>query len=358
MARRPTKLARTYIDRDPKYNYIEHFEQKNVEEQVCGVCAGYTPLSKLTCLNDIPSSELFRFNLDFIEHKEIRTAIQLDMEHTNHPHLDGLLLDEKGLCDDGTVRVCHTCLSSLNNSEIPPLALANFMWVGKVPEELTGLTRIEEKLLGIYRSCNYIIRLHYKTSETAKCQQQKALVGNIITFPQNMANTIRTLQKFPMPLHELKDHVKVHLVGVTLPKKKELKRLLTVRRDKVIKAAEWLIKHNCLYKGLKIDPNTYKDLPKNNIPPELYATMMHDKEIADSFSEGTTYTNMKGRYEEDLSEASNSDYDSESDCDGDEEEYVDTEVPLNSSGVVDTDGTTISSNDMQQSAFTNMKKNM
>eukprot|EP00732_Lithocolla_globosa_P000956 Lithocolla_globosa_v1_NODE_391_length_4199_cov_7.277027.p3 type:complete len:126 gc:universal NODE_391_length_4199_cov_7.277027:2781-2404(-) len=125
------------------------------------------------------------------------------------------------------------------------------MWVGKPPKELLGLTRIEEKVLGLYRSCNFIIRLKYKTSYSSKYLQQRALVGNVISFAQNTGSTLRTLQNFPMPMDDLVDNVKIHFVGVTLPRRNQFKSILTVRRHKVLAAAKWLVQNNSLYTELR-----------------------------------------------------------------------------------------------------------
>ena len=42
--------------------------------------------------------------------------------------------------------ICQECVSFLEKRVMPPMALANGLWVGNVPKELSDLTFVERKL--------------------------------------------------------------------------------------------------------------------------------------------------------------------------------------------------------------------
>jgi hypothetical protein len=44
-------------------------------------------------------------------------------------------------------RVCDTCRHFLQNNKMPPHALANGLWIGDCPPELSNLTFIEKLLI-------------------------------------------------------------------------------------------------------------------------------------------------------------------------------------------------------------------
>eukprot|EP00732_Lithocolla_globosa_P000955 Lithocolla_globosa_v1_NODE_391_length_4199_cov_7.277027.p2 type:complete len:272 gc:universal NODE_391_length_4199_cov_7.277027:3601-2786(-) len=105
--------------KNKKYHeYIKQFKQDAVEEQVCGVCAENVIKKELITSHLIPNDDLLKPNLDYVVHDPVRLAMERDMEHENHPHLKGLLLEEAGINEDGEVNMCQSCHSSLNNCKI------------------------------------------------------------------------------------------------------------------------------------------------------------------------------------------------------------------------------------------------
>ena len=68
------------------------------------------------------------------------------------------------------VNVCKNCNSYLIKKELPKYSLINNLYMGSTPEELKGLTCVEETLISRYRvKCNiYSIELN-----TNKLNQRK-----------------------------------------------------------------------------------------------------------------------------------------------------------------------------------------
>ena len=63
--------------------------------------------------------------------------------HYAHTLIQGILVEQRGMSrleDDETATICISCERQLKKSKIPSFALANNMWIGKVPMELAVLT--------------------------------------------------------------------------------------------------------------------------------------------------------------------------------------------------------------------------
>ena len=59
--------------------------------------------------------------------------------------------------DYACIYVCDHCHSSIHNGKIPHLALANNLWLGKVPEELKNLRFVEKFLVAhVQHICSYV----------------------------------------------------------------------------------------------------------------------------------------------------------------------------------------------------------
>ncbi|RIB03750.1 hypothetical protein C2G38_1889163, partial [Gigaspora rosea] len=95
------------------------------------------------------------------------------------------------------------------------------------------------------------------------------LKGHIITFVQNPSSLATIL---PLPIYRLCDYLKVIFVGQEQPSDEQLKKVLRVRKQKIADALNWLMKHNVLYKNVKLDEMTLNSLPENEIPSALKAT--------------------------------------------------------------------------------------
>ncbi|CAF5147421.1 unnamed protein product, partial [Rotaria sp. Silwood1] len=221
---------------------------------------------------------------------------------------------------------------ALTKGIIPKFSAANNMWLGDVPAELQDLTIPEEKLISLYRHNSCVIKLHSPFHSTTTAQT--ALKGNCITFLQNVPDIVNSL---PLQLEDLCDTLKVIFVGAHPPQRIQLKKVLTVRKKKIIKALQWLKKYNVLYQHIDINLKNIDALPEDNVPECIMSTMeqkLSDEEVSservgyipDPLSNPTEYTTS------------------------------DT-IPINNSGVLDVNGSTVSSNEIANYILRKMKNN-
>ncbi|CAF4480821.1 unnamed protein product [Rotaria sp. Silwood2] len=234
-----------------------------------------------------------------------------------------MLLCRKAInLETGCGIICNKCYKYLVSNKMPPCALNNSMWVGDVPQELQELTLSEQKLIALYRQSSCVIKLFSITRDSSLAQT--ALKGNVIIFPQNVSEIVRSL---PLSSDELPQFIKIIFVGRSLPKKDQLRSILTVRREIIRKALIWLCKNNILYKYIHIDHLLIDTLPINDIPDCLWNTLSLVDESESQNVERSGYVN---NYIE-----SN---------DLPENEII----SLNTSALIDTDGGAISSVDIRR----------
>jgi hypothetical protein len=114
-------------------NACKKLNKDNIEEAGCAVCGELKPLKNLSRIRNIKNMLhiLSTPGVTRIERKNLKSPVR---------EYSGPVLDYTCNC------VCDHCRSSIRNGKIPHLALANNLWLGKVPEELKNL-RFVEKLL-------------------------------------------------------------------------------------------------------------------------------------------------------------------------------------------------------------------
>jgi hypothetical protein len=180
--------------------------------------------------------------------------------------------------------ICTECWSSLVKEKIPKFSPANKVWMGDIPNELQELTIPEQRLIAVYRHNSCIVKLHspFHSVTTA----QSALKGNCISFPQDVVNIATTL---PLELDDLCDSLKILFVGYQIPKRNQLKNILTVRKKKVSQALQWLKKNNPLYRNVQINQSTIDKLPEDDVPECLWTTMQVSTHVEDGEHERASY---------------------------------------------------------------------
>lgn len=107
------------------------------------------------------------FNINLLKCPDVRNDEYAF--HTSHKWLDenvqfhppmssiagcdpDVLVDPKGVCPgvgdkESIFRFCKQCAASLKRNKIPPLALANRLYIGEVPPELADLSIVEETMI-------------------------------------------------------------------------------------------------------------------------------------------------------------------------------------------------------------------
>jgi hypothetical protein len=116
----------------------------NIEEAGCAVCGELKPLKNLSRIKNVKNMLhiLSTPGVTRIERKDQKSPVR---------EYSGPVLDYT--CNS----VCDHCRSNIRNGKIPRLALANNLWLGKVPEELKNLRFVEKLLIARVRhTCSYV----------------------------------------------------------------------------------------------------------------------------------------------------------------------------------------------------------
>ena len=158
--------------------------------------------------------------------------------------------------------VCSRCVRDKNS--IKKFSAQNSMVPAQVPKELQGLTQIEEML---------IARAFPVISVYTKPGGQRAYKGHCINFPQDIQELADTLPRYPKELP---------IIVITVEGKDNATKDLIVRRQRVSMALQWLVKHNPVYKDIKIDYTCLSSLPTEGLPSDLqkvHCTKISENEI-------------------------------------------------------------------------------
>ena len=119
------------------------------EESGCAACGQLVVMTKLMKLTDVKCS------LDPLVRKGVTRLPQSSLDDPIR-EIDGPIVDVN--CK----HICHECVGFLEKKVMPPMALANGLWVGNVPKELSELselTFVERLLVSRVRSNRCIIHV-------------------------------------------------------------------------------------------------------------------------------------------------------------------------------------------------------
>ena len=195
--------------------------------------------------------------------------------------LENKLVDENGVrtSNDGTVTLdlCTSCLRSLRRRVLPKHALANRLYVGPVPKELSDLTMVEESLIARARAKSWIVKLQETENGQSLPTSQRALKGHTIIYPQEPERLATLL---PPPIEDALTFICVVFVGSTRVTPEWLKakaKPLVVRREKVYMALKWLKANNPLYQNVEIALDNLNALPVDDILPYHVEHMAPDE---------------------------------------------------------------------------------
>ena len=147
------------------------------------------------------------------------------------------------------VYICYRC--KRDKKSLKKFSAGNDMDPGIVPEQLKGLTQVEEMLIS--RVCP-IMRIYRKHGG------QRGYKGHVLNLPQDVQSFLNRLpsQVADLPVLVVRRH------GAD-----ETHRDFTVRRHRVLDAILWLKTNNPFFKDIEIDRAVINSLPENGIPEEL-----------------------------------------------------------------------------------------
>ena len=183
--------------------------------------------------------------------------------------LAGKLLDAKGVqSTDGEtfyLDFCTLCLRGLHRDVLPKRALANRLYLGPVPSELSELTMVEECFIARARAKSWIVKLQETEGGPALPTTQRGFKGHTIIYPQEPEHLATML---PPPVDEVLSFICIIFVGSSKPTKEWLRtkaKPLVVRREKVYNALRWLKDNNPVYKDIEIAAENLESLPDEDV---------------------------------------------------------------------------------------------
>lgn len=178
-----------------------------------------------------------------------------------------IMIDSQSVIDQNTISICNRCYKSLSGNSLPVEALANFRWLGPVPEELKDLTWVEEALVARSHLYGRIFRFEERKNGEPT---YSSLKGHVVLVPQN---TTRLLDILPLSPDSLADIAHVVWVGRSQPDIKKLAPQFTVRKHKVITALKWLCEYHQDYQRVVIDNEELNKWPSVFITEALLSSI-------------------------------------------------------------------------------------
>ena len=146
----------------------------------------------------------------------------------------------------------YTCYRCKRDKKSPKkFSAENDMDPGIVPEQLRGLTQVEEMLIS--RVCP-IMRVYRKHGG------QRGYKGHVLNLPQDVQSFLNRLpsQVADLPVMVVRRH------GAD-----DTHKDFTVRWHRVLEALLWLKTNNPFFKDIEIDRQVIQSLPENGVPDEL-----------------------------------------------------------------------------------------
>ena len=169
--------------------FCEDTNPGKFKEAGCVICGQLVVLTKLMKLTDV------KVSLDPL----VRVGVTcLPRDSVNDPikEIDGPIIDTN--CK----HVCCECVSFLKKKVMPPMALANGLWVGNAPKELSELTFVERLLIARVRSNHCIVHV---------LKGGWKMRANAIMFPSPVPKACNIL---PPPIEELDEVIAFMFTGV------------------------------------------------------------------------------------------------------------------------------------------------
>ncbi|RSL80042.1 hypothetical protein CEP52_017444, partial [Fusarium oligoseptatum] len=145
------------------------------------------------------------------------------------------------------------------------------------PEELKGLTPVEEKLIALNSCYGFITKYSIANGQRQGVTYPKHVKGHITVFPNNVQELATRV--LPHPLVKVMDDIHVSWQGRQKPGPGDLKNLLSVRRRVIERALAWLRRNNRHYRDVEVDVaemDSWEASP-HDVPPQVFQRMEHDE---------------------------------------------------------------------------------
>ncbi|KAJ3455137.1 hypothetical protein MRS44_013737 [Fusarium solani] len=215
--------------------------------------------------------------LTAVQWKRLLTPSLLQVARTLQQCRKCLPLDD----DRAAVQVCRECRAGLEGGKLPKACSVNNMDIGcehRYPEELDGLSPVEERLIALQAPFGYITKFTVDNRTPSGLSYRKHVKGHIGVFPNKVEDLVATV--LPHPLLETIENIHVSWSGSSKPSSTDVGHLLQVRKSRVRAALLWLQKNNPLYEHIGINHGEIDDwrYAEGSDVPTLIMDMMQREE--------------------------------------------------------------------------------
>lgn len=218
--------------------------------------------------------------------------------HNSHRLTDGMLLEQAGVTDDKrgqTLTVCAVCEKDIRAGKVPKLALANRMWLGKVPMELQVLTLPECVLVAKCFPAAYVVKLFpkkkgAKTWSSLGCNT--GMRGNVSTYCLNVEDIANLVNPMVMPPSPV---LLAATIGITIVSphnlpKRTMPGFLHIKQAQIRDALKWLKNNNPLWANIIIsDDMLVLHSEEDCVPEEIKVMTKYSDNLEDVDRERSGY---------------------------------------------------------------------
>ncbi|CAK5266163.1 unnamed protein product [Mycena citricolor] len=286
--------------------------------------------------------------------------------HAAHDLFDRKLLDPAGVVEingETHVRLCSDCSSSLAQpgDKPPKHSLANNMWIGKTPWQLQVLTFPEQLLVALIYPRVFVFKLHPRIGGRDPSKLQRGMRGTVSTYDLDTDGIASMLagDLMPRPPAVLASVLSVTYIGVGKLPKNWLRSTFRVRRQVVYEALNWLKNNNPKYYGhIKIDGHRIAALPEDDVPLEISTLVRQSEDITVVERECDGY--VREQHDDEHADGLDNAFDLSDDESETPQDTVDDAeggpdvIPLTITGTVDTDLSSMSTNEMMHWGLANL----
>lgn len=219
--------------------------------------------------------------------------------HFAHRLTNGMLLVAEHLSEANGVTegwFCKDCTRALEANRLPALSLANRMWIGPIPIELSELTVPERSLIAKYHPRCFVYKLYPRNlwgSNQDRSTLQTALVGNVTTYALNLPQVVDMVagRLLPRPLAILSSTIAVTMIWPGNIPPNWLKKTFRVRRAAILAAIlclKYTTRHPA-YQDLDVSDELLMQIPEDDVPMDILAAIRHEPDVSTAQRESESY---------------------------------------------------------------------
>lgn len=246
------------------------------------------------------------------ETRSVRNIPNSHLLQPVNPHQDWVLTNGLGLHrsaltqeqtgDDESGPICPECLHTLQRGkQVPLFSLANNMWIGDIPFELSILNRPEQLLLSLAFPVAYTYHLRPMSNRFDPQALQTGYRGNVSTYRMDTKEIARFMSPttLPHPPELLASTIAVTFVGPGKRPERTMRGLFRVSKHRVLQGFKCLKAINPLYADIELNEAALNDLPEDDVPDALMLNVRYEPEASEADNTGSYVPAVDPEEEED-----------------------------------------------------------